>query len=149
MVILGHSSLSFEDLDGHSGLLVLIGGESLTFLGWDDSSSGDNLGHHSSHSFNTLGQGSHINQKHILGLFTSFSTQNTSLNSSSIGYSFIWVNTSIRFLSIEEILNKRLNFRNSSGPTNHHNFINFTLFKSSIIQNLLNRLQSLFKQIST
>mmetsp|Transcript_9347 Transcript_9347/g.8809 ORF Transcript_9347/g.8809 Transcript_9347/m.8809 type:complete len:212 (-) Transcript_9347:1260-1895(-) len=69
VVVLGHSSLSFKHLDGHSGLLVLVGCEGLRFLGRDHSSSGDDLSHNSSYSLNTKGQRSHINEKDIFGLF--------------------------------------------------------------------------------
>jgi len=36
MVILGHWSFSLKYLDGDSGLLILVGGENLGFLGWDE-----------------------------------------------------------------------------------------------------------------
>ena len=53
VVVLGHGSLSLEHLDGDGGLLVLIGGEGLGLLGWDDSTSVDDLSHHTSNSLNT------------------------------------------------------------------------------------------------
>jgi len=52
-------------LNGDSGLLVLVGGKHLRFLGWDNSVSRNQLGHHSTNSFNSKGEGSHIQQKDI------------------------------------------------------------------------------------
>lgn len=56
MVILGHLSFSFEDLDEYSGLVVSIGGESLRFLGGDGGVSWDEDSHDSSSGFNTEGK---------------------------------------------------------------------------------------------
>ena len=47
-------------LDGNDGLLILVGGKYLRFLGWDNGVPRDQFGHHSSHGFNTKGKWSHI-----------------------------------------------------------------------------------------
>merc|ERR1711968_246889 len=45
MAVLGQGALTLEDLDGHGGLLVLVGREGLRLLGRDDGVARDNLGH--------------------------------------------------------------------------------------------------------
>lgn len=55
MVILNKSAFSFENSNGNSGLLVLVSGEGLGFLGGDDGSSVDDLGHDTSNGLNTKG----------------------------------------------------------------------------------------------
>jgi hypothetical protein len=52
-------------LDGDGGLLVLVGGENLRLLGGNDSVPGDQLGHDSSNSLDTEGEGSHIEEEDI------------------------------------------------------------------------------------
>ena len=52
-------------LDGDSCLLILVGREHLRLLGGDDSVPGDQLGHDSSNSLNTKGQGSNVKEKDI------------------------------------------------------------------------------------
>ena len=39
------NSSHFENADGNSSLLILISGENLRFLGWDNGTSWDDLGH--------------------------------------------------------------------------------------------------------
>lgn len=52
-------------LDGDGGLLVLVGGENLWLLGGDDGVPGDQLGHDSSNSLDTEGEGRHIEEEDI------------------------------------------------------------------------------------
>lgn len=53
MIVFSHGSFSFEDLDGNSGLVVLVSGEDLRFFGGDERTSGDNVRHDTSYGFNT------------------------------------------------------------------------------------------------
>ena len=62
--------------------------------------------------------------------------------SSTIGNSFIWVNTLFQFLSVEEICQELLYSGNTGGTSNEDNLIDFTLLKGSIFQHLLNWFES-------
>jgi hypothetical protein len=53
MVIFGHWSFSFENLDGNSLLVILIGSEYLRFLSRNLMVSRDDLSHDSSNSLDT------------------------------------------------------------------------------------------------
>jgi len=53
MVIFGHLSFSFEDLDQYSRLVIGISGESLRFFGGDGGVSGNQSGENSSGGFDT------------------------------------------------------------------------------------------------
>ena len=63
MVILDKGTLTFEDGDGDSSLLVLVGGEGLGLLGGDNSSALNNGGHDTADSLDTKGEGCNINEK--------------------------------------------------------------------------------------
>lgn len=52
-------------LNGDGGLLILVSGEDLRFLCWDDSVSGDQLGHYSTNSFNSKGKRGNVKKKDI------------------------------------------------------------------------------------
>uniref|UniRef100_A0A2P2M7R0 Heat shock cognate 70 kDa-like protein n=1 Tax=Rhizophora mucronata TaxID=61149 RepID=A0A2P2M7R0_RHIMU len=52
-------------LNGDSCLLILVSGENLGFLGWDNGVPGDQLGHYSTNGFNTQSKGSHIQEEDI------------------------------------------------------------------------------------
>jgi len=104
MVILGHGSFSFEDLDGNGLLVILIGSKDLWFLGGDERTSGDNGRHNTSNSFYTEGEGSSVNDNDITQVFGIFTTDDSTLNGGTKGDGLIGVNTSIGLLSVEEIL---------------------------------------------
>lgn len=56
VIIFGHLSFSFEDLDEDTGLVIGISGEDLRFFGGDGGVSGDQVGHDSSGGFNSEGK---------------------------------------------------------------------------------------------
>jgi len=113
VVVLGKSSLTLVDLDGHGGLLVLVSGEDLLLLGWDNGTSWNNFGHNTSYCLNTESKWSNINKKKVLGVFGLFSSEDTTLDSSTISNGLIWVDTSVWFLSVEEVLDKLLDLWDS------------------------------------
>jgi len=125
-------------------LVVLIGCESLTFFGWDSSLFWNNWSHDTTDSFNTKTQWSGINKDDIS---ISFTTKNTTLDSSTISNSFIRVNTSVWFFTVEEIFDHLLDLWNSSRSTNEDDFINITLFETSIIKSSLNWTHCSFEKI--
>lgn len=98
-----HRSFSFENLDGYNGLFILISGENLRFFGGDERSSRDDITHNSSNGFNSQRKGGGINDDNSLSILRFFSTDNSSLNSGSISYGFIGVDSLVGFFSIEEI----------------------------------------------
>ena len=51
VVVLGHGTLPFEDLDQHTRLVVRVGGESLGLLGGDGGVAGDQRGHEKNGGF--------------------------------------------------------------------------------------------------
>merc|ERR1719336_1939501 len=104
MVVLGHCSLSFIDLDGDSWMVVRVGGEGLGLLGGDGGVPLDQGCHHSSSGLNTKRKRSNIQEQDVTNLTGMISSQNGSLNCCSIGNSFIWIDGLIQFLTVEEIL---------------------------------------------
>jgi hypothetical protein len=63
VVIFGHLSLTFKDLDQNSWLIISISGKGLSFLGGDGCVSWNKNSHDSTSRFNTQGQRSYIQQK--------------------------------------------------------------------------------------
>ena len=82
MVILGHGSLSFVDLNGDCVLVISGSRENLGLLGRDDSVSGDQLSHHTSDGLNAKSERVDIEKDDLTGVL--FSRQDSSLNSSTI-----------------------------------------------------------------
>jgi len=147
MVILGHGTLALEDLDGDGSLLVLVSSEGLGLLGRDNSTTRDDLCHHSAHGLDAQSKRGNVDQKDILCLLRGLTTKDATLNCSAIGDGLIWVNTTVRLLSIEEILNELLHLGNTSGATDENDLIDVCLLHTGVVENLLNGLQSLLEEV--
>ena len=112
MVILGHGSLSFVDLNGDCVLVISGSRENLGLLGRDDSVSGDQLSHHTSDGLNAKSERVDIEKDDLTGVL--FSRQDSSLNSSTISDGLVRVDTSRWLLTIEELLDELLNLGDTS-----------------------------------
>jgi len=148
VVVLGKSSLTLENVDGDGSLLILVGSENLGFLGWDDSSSWDDLGHDSSDGLNTKGKWGNINEEDILGLFRLLTTEDTTLNGGTVSDSLVWVDTSVWLFTIEVVLDELLNLWDSSGSTDKYDLIDLALLHTGVIEDLGNWLECFFEKIS-
>ena len=104
VVVLGQSSLTLEDRDGDSSLLVLVSGEDLGFLGWNDSTSVNQFSDDTADGLNTKSKWSNINKKDILGSIILLTTKDSTLDSSTVSDGLIRVDTSVWLLSIEVVL---------------------------------------------
>ena len=147
MVVLDERALSLEYSDGDSGLLVLVGGEGLGFLGWDNSTTLDNRGHHSSDGLNSEGKGCHINEKDILCFLSGLATENTSLYSGTKGYSLIWVDSTVWLFSVEVFLKKGLDLWDTGGSTDKHDFVNFRFLESRLFEDIVDWFESVLEEI--
>ena len=136
MVILNHTSLSFVDLDFDSGLVVGISGEDLGLFGRDSGVSGDNNTHNTSNGLNTLGKRGDIEEEHILDRLVSLSTENGSLDGSTVGNSLIGVDGLVEDLSVEEVGEHGLDLGDSGGSTNEDNLVNLSLGHIGILEDV-------------
>lgn len=94
--------------------MVLVSGEGLGLLAWDDCTTRDDLSHDTAYGFNAESKRGNIDEKKILGFFGGLAAENTTLNCGTVCYGFIWVNASVWFLSIEEVLDELLDLWNTS-----------------------------------
>ena len=74
----------FPYLNGDSGLVVAVGGESLGLLGGDGGVPLDQAGHHTTGSLNTQRQGGDVEQKEVRHSLAGVSGQDSSLEKNSM-----------------------------------------------------------------
>ena len=113
VIVFGHLTLSFENLDEDTWLVVSVGGESLLFLGGNTGVSGDEDSHDTTSGLDTLGEGSDIQKEEILDLLGTLTGEDSGLNGSTVSNSLIGVDGSVEGLSVEEILKEVLNLGDS------------------------------------
>merc|ERR1719427_2343536 len=147
VIILGHGSLALVNLDGHGWLVVRVGGECLGLLSGDSGVPLDEAGHHSSCCLNTKGQRSHVQQEQVRHLLTGISCQDSSLNSSTVGYSLVRVDRPVQLLAVEEVLEQFLNLGNSGRTSDKNDVVNGTFVHLGIPHCLLHWFQGSLEEV--
>ena len=147
MVVLDEGALALEHGNGDSSLLVLVCGEGLTLLGGDDGTALDDRGHDTSDGLDTESKWGNINEKNVLSLLISLSTENTTLNGGTVGNGLVWVDASVGLLAVEEVLNELLDLGDTGGATNEHNLIDLTPLETRVIHDSLDGFERVFEEI--
>ena len=129
-------------------MLVLVSSESLGLLGGDDGTTLDDGCHDTSDGLNTKGKGSHIDEKNVGSLFVVLTTENTTLDSGTIGDSLIRVDTSVGLFAVEEILDELLDLGDTSGATNEDDLVNLAALETGVIDNSLDWLEGVLEKIT-
>ena len=80
-------------------------------------------------------------------LLVDLASENTCLDSSTVGDSFIRVDASVWLLAIEELLDQRLNFRDSGGAAYEHDLIDLAALQPRVLHDLLDRLQGVLEEV--
>mmetsp|Transcript_11044 Transcript_11044/g.22063 ORF Transcript_11044/g.22063 Transcript_11044/m.22063 type:complete len:340 (-) Transcript_11044:995-2014(-) len=148
VIVLGHGTLSLIHLNSDSLLIVLVRGEDLRLLGWNDRVTWNQFGHHPSDSLNSHGQWAHIEQENVLHIITSISSKDSSLDSCSVCDSLIWIDTFVWFLSVEVIFDELLHLWNTSGSSDQDNFMDIILLHAGILKSSLHWSKGFLEQIS-
>jgi hypothetical protein len=148
IVVLRQGALTFEDLDLHGGLVVLVSGEHLFLLARDGAVALDDLGHHLSCSLDSQRKRGHIHQQHVLRLLVRHSGEDGCLDRGSIGDGFIGVDGSVGLLAIEEIADELLHLRDAGRPSHQHHFVDLILGHFGILQHLFHGEHARFEVIA-
>mmetsp|Transcript_2092 Transcript_2092/g.3811 ORF Transcript_2092/g.3811 Transcript_2092/m.3811 type:complete len:656 (-) Transcript_2092:222-2189(-) len=148
VVITSHGTLTLENLNKYSWLVISIGGESLGLLSRYSSVSLDKSSHDSSCSLKSERKRCHIKKKKLRKfLRLVLARKDSCLYSSSISNSLIGVNRLAWFLSVEELRKHGLDLGDTGRSSYKYNLINFALLNVCICENTSNRAESLLEQI--
>ena len=137
VIVSGHLTLTFVNLDEDNWLVVSAGGESLLLLGGNGSVSGDDVGHDTTDGLDTLGEGSDIQKEEVLDLGGTLTGEDSGLNGSTVGNSLIGVDGSVEGLSVKEFLEHVLDLGDSGGTTDEDDFVDLSLGDVRILKDLL------------
>ncbi|GBE60908.1 NAD-specific glutamate dehydrogenase [Babesia ovata] len=137
VVVLGHGTLTLEDLNEHTFLVVLVGGEDLGLLGGDGSVPLDEHGHDTTSGLKTEGQGSDIEQQQLLDFARLVTRKNGGLDGGTVGNGLIRVDGAAGLLTVEEVLDELLDLRDTGGTSDEHDLVDLSLVKTTGLQGLL------------
>ena len=106
----------------------------MTLLGWNETSLWNDLSHDPSHSFNSQGQWSGVDDDDVFGGFGGVPTDDSSLDGGSEGHGFIRVDPGVRFLSVEEVFNELSDLWNSGGSSHQDDLVDLVLLQARVFE---------------
>jgi hypothetical protein len=104
VVVLGKLTLAFVHLNQHTGLVIGIGGKDLRLLGWDSRVPGNQICHNTTSCLDTERQRANIDQQQAVNVFVALTSQDGSLDGSSISNGLIRVDRAVGLLSVVVLL---------------------------------------------
>ena len=137
MIVRSHWSLSLEDLNLDSWLVVSVGGEDLGLLNWDGCVSLDELGHDSSGSLDSQRQRGDVQQQKLVEDLSLVLVENGGLNGGSIGNGLIRIDGLVEGSSVEELREELLNLGDSRGASDQDDILDLILGDFGVAENLL------------
>jgi hypothetical protein len=126
----------------HGLLVVRNSGERALLDGWHGLTTWDDRSEDIAFHGNTERERNDIKKQEVGSLSRlGLAGEDTSLDSSTVGDSFIRVDALFELLVVEELAEQLLYPGNTCGTTDKHNLVNLSLVDASVLQDLLNRLK--------
>jgi hypothetical protein len=148
VVVLGAGTLTLEDLDQDTGLVVGEGREGLGLLGGDGGVALDEGGHDTTSGLDTERQRGDVEKKDLVGrLGRSVTGKDGSLDGSAVGNSLIGVNGLVGLLATEEVGDHLLDLGDTSGTTDENDLVDGGLVDLGVTESTLNGLHGATEQV--
>uniref|UniRef100_A0A671VSH4 Heat shock protein family A (Hsp70) member 2 n=2 Tax=Sparus aurata TaxID=8175 RepID=A0A671VSH4_SPAAU len=147
VVVLGHGSLPFVDLDEDPGLVVRVGGEHLCLFSGDGGVAFNQGCHDSSSGLDTQGQRRHVQQQQVLNVARGIACEDGGLDCGTVCHRLIWVDALVELPAVEEILQEFLDFGDSGGASDQDDVVDLRLVHFGVPQGFLHRLQCSPEQV--
>jgi len=137
-LVLSASTLTLEDLDENTRLVVSECGESLGLLGGDGGVALDESSHDTASGLNTDRERSDVEQQDLVGgLGRGVTREDGSLDSSTVGNSLIGVDGLVGLLAVEEVGDHLLDLGNTGGTTDKDDLVNRGLVDLGVTERAL------------
>ena len=147
VVVLGASTLTLEDLDQNTGLVVRVGGEGLGLLGGDGGVALDERSHNTTSGLDTERQRGNIEKEDLVGGLRSLVTgQNGGLDGSTVGNGLIGVDGLVGIL-VEEVGDELLDLGDTGGTTDENDLVDGGLVDLSVTEDTLNGLHGATEEV--
>jgi DNA primase large subunit len=148
VVVASHTTLTFINLNEDSRLVISECGENLVLLGGDGSVARNENSHDTTSSLETKGERSNIEQEDIVKLLVLDTSEDGSLDGSTISNSLIRVDRLVELLTIEEVLEELLDLGDTGRTTDEDDLVNLSLIELRVSQDLLDWLEARAEEIN-
>ena len=147
VVVLGASTLTLEDLDQDTGLVVGVGGEGLGLLGGDSGVALNQRSHDTTSGLNTEGKRSDIEKQDLVGGLGRLVTgQDSGLDGGTVGNGLIGVDGLVGVL-VEEVGDELLDLGDTGGTTDKDDLVDGGLVNLGVTEDTLNGLHGAAEEI--
>lgn len=148
VVVLGAGTLTLEDLDQDTRLVVGEGGEGLGLLGGDSGVALDESSHDTTSGLDTERQRCDVEKKDLVGgLGGSVTRENGGLDGSTVGNGFIGVDGLVGLLATEEVGDHLLDLGNTGGTTDKNDLVDGGLVDLSVTESALDGLHGATEEV--
>mmetsp|Transcript_8363 Transcript_8363/g.13275 ORF Transcript_8363/g.13275 Transcript_8363/m.13275 type:complete len:629 (+) Transcript_8363:30-1916(+) len=147
VVVLGHLALALVDLDQHARLVVGVGREDLRLLAGDRGVALDELRHHTASGLDTERERGNVEQEEILRLLRVNAGKDSSLHGSAVRDSLIGVDALVELLSVEEVLEERLDLGDTGGATDKHDLVDLALGDLRVAEHAVDRVDGAAEEV--
>ena len=137
VVVLRAGTLTLEDLNQHTRLVVGEGREDLGLLGGDSGVALDEGSHDTTGSLNSERQRRNIEEKDLLSLGGSITSKDGGLDGSTVGNSLIGVDGLVGLLAVEEVGHELLDLGDTGRTTNEDDLVDGRLVDLGIAEDTL------------
>eukprot|EP00037_Helgoeca_nana_P026083 m.292930 g.292930 ORF g.292930 m.292930 type:complete len:688 (+) comp27130_c3_seq9:38-2101(+) len=137
VVVLGHGTLAFVDLDEDTWLVVGVRGEGLGLLGRDGRVTLDERSHDTASSLEAHRQRGDVEEQEILDLLGRVTLEDRGLHGGTVGHSLVRVDRLVELLAVEEVLEELLDLRDPGGATDEDNLVDRGLVELGVTERLL------------
>jgi hypothetical protein len=146
-VVLAVNTLTLEDRELHSGLVVGDSGESALLEGGYRGAARNDRGEDVTLHGDTKGQRADIEQQKVGGLVRGgLSGEDTGLDGGTVGDGLIGVDALLELLAVEEVAQHLLDLGDTGGTSDQDNLVNLVLGHTSILEDLLDRIHGLLEE---
>jgi hypothetical protein len=163
VVVLGAGTLTLEDLDEDTGLVVGVGGEGLGLLGGDGGvacdarrengsvrgkekkeekarRTGNELGHDTTSGLDTGRERGNVEEEEVLGLLGRVTGEDGSLDGGTVGDGLVGVDRLVGLLAAEEVGDELLDTGDTGRATDEDNLVDGLLVDLRVAEDLLDGL---------
>lgn len=148
VVVLGAGTLTLEDLNEHTGLVVGEGGEGLGLLGGDGGVALDEGGHDTTSGLNTEGKRRDVEKEDLVGgLGRSVTGEDGGLDGSTVGNGLIGVDGLAGLLAVEEVGDELLDLGDTGGTTDKDDLVDGGLVDLGVTESALDGLHGAAEEV--
>merc|ERR1719185_40298 len=145
VVVLRHRTLALVHLDRHGRLVALVRREDLALLSRDHRVARDELGHDTADGLDPERQRSHVEEEKVGAALTG---EDAGLDRSAIRHGLVRVDSAVRLLAVEEVLDERLHLRDARRAADQDDLIDLRLLQARVIHDVLHRAEGLLEEVA-